>query len=195
MNHLATVLFVDDEEKVLQGFQRMLRNSPFRVITATSGQEGLRKIEQDPVDIVVSDYKMPEMTGTEFVSQVHRLHPEIVRIILTGHAELDMTIDSINKGHVFLFLRKPCCSAELTHALYQSIYRRQLLQKSRQMIAALEVQAGFLESLEAIEPGFTDVKKDSDGNVIIRPDPVDIRTLIAEAEAELDTATCNNKKK
>ncbi len=102
-----TVLFVDDEVSVLSTLKRMFRNEEYEVLTASSGTEGLEILAQVEVDLVVSDQRMPRMTGAEFLQQVSHKHPNTIRMIMSGYADIDAVIDAVNKGNISRFLTKP----------------------------------------------------------------------------------------
>jgi len=102
-----TVLFVDDEENILNALKRVLRRESYQIITAPSGPEGLKVLEEHEVQVVVSDQRMPEMSGTEFLTHVMERHPDAVRIILSGYTDVDTITDAINQGHIYKFLLKP----------------------------------------------------------------------------------------
>ena len=101
------VLFVDDEQSNLKALKRLFRNEPFDFIIYDSPTEALAKIEAIKPAVVISDQRMPEMSGTAFLEQVRNKQPHSVRIILTGHADLKTAMDAINNGHVFRFIQKP----------------------------------------------------------------------------------------
>jgi len=102
------VLFVDDEPAVLQGYQRLLRNE-FQMDTAVGGKGALIAIETTgPYAVVISDMRMPEMTGVEVLRKVKELSPDSVRMMLSGHADLNAAIAAVNEGSIFRFLTKPC---------------------------------------------------------------------------------------
>ncbi|WP_051617345.1 HD domain-containing phosphohydrolase [Desulfonatronovibrio hydrogenovorans] len=125
------VLFVDDDLNILEGFQRTLRKK-FQVETATGPMQGLRTInEKGPYAVVVADLKMPKISGIEFLSRVKKLFPETVRIMLTGHGDLNVAMEAINQGNVFRFLVKPCAPHEIDNALQAGIeqYRLVTLEK------------------------------------------------------------------
>ena len=105
--HRYTVLCVDDEENILSALKRLLRGEDYTVITVTSGAEGLKFLEENDVHLIISDQKMPVMSGTEFFSIVRERFPEAVRVILSGYTDVDTITDSINKGHIYKFLLKP----------------------------------------------------------------------------------------
>ena len=109
----AKILLVDDEEHVLSGYKRYLRNH-FEVHTANGGKLGLTAIQKEgPFAVVVSDFKMPEINGNQFLSNVRAIAPDTVRMMLTGYADLPTTIDAVNEGNIYRLLTKPCSSENL----------------------------------------------------------------------------------
>jgi FixJ family two-component response regulator/GGDEF domain-containing protein len=102
------ILFVDDEPAVLDGYQRLLRNQ-FRVSAALGGEQALTLIQSTgPFAVVISDMRMPGMNGAQFLARVREQAPNTVRMLLTGHADLDVAIEAVNEGKIFQFLTKPC---------------------------------------------------------------------------------------
>jgi len=102
-----TLLLVDDEPNILRSLVRLLRRDGYRILTAGSGSEGLEVLEKERVGVIISDQRMPEMTGTEFLSRVKERHPETVRLVLSGYTDLDSVTDAINRGAIYKFLTKP----------------------------------------------------------------------------------------
>ncbi len=102
-----TLLLVDDEVSILKALRRMLRNEGYRVLIAGSAREGLEILALNDVQVILSDQRMPEMTGTEFLSRVKDLHPDTVRIVLSGYTELSSIIEAVNQGAIYKFLIKP----------------------------------------------------------------------------------------
>lgn len=102
-----TVLLVDDEPNILSALNRLLRREGYRVLTAGSADEALAILAREPVDVVISDQRMPQMTGTELLARVKTLHPRTVRMILSGYSEISAVTDAINKGAVYKYLNKP----------------------------------------------------------------------------------------
>jgi response regulator RpfG family c-di-GMP phosphodiesterase len=102
-----TILVVDDEQLVLNSIKRILRNENYNLLTAQSGIKGLKLLKEHNVQLVISDHLMPGMTGVEFLQQVKVLYPEIITIMLTGHAETEIAIDAINEAGVNKFILKP----------------------------------------------------------------------------------------
>jgi len=108
----AKLLFIDDEQRVLTSMKALFRRH-FQVFVADSGAKALEFLERESVDIVISDQRMPGMTGVEVLSAIKDKHPGIIRILLTGYADLEAVEASINDCEVFRYLMKPCPSDEL----------------------------------------------------------------------------------
>ena len=104
----SRILFVDDDERILKGIVRQ-QGDDFDITTALGPMEALKLVnESEPFAVVVSDMRMPEMTGVDLLKRVREISPDTVRMILTGFAELNTTIQAVNEGHIFRFLSKPC---------------------------------------------------------------------------------------
>ena len=102
-----TLLIVDDEPSVLRSLERVLRRDGYHILSATSGAEGLELLARHDVQVIISDQRMPGMSGTEFLCRAWRLYPDTVRILLTGYVDFDALTDAINRGAVLKFLTKP----------------------------------------------------------------------------------------
>ncbi|MEW6250792.1 MAG: HD domain-containing phosphohydrolase [Planctomycetota bacterium] len=128
------ILCVDDEPKVLSAFQRQLHGQ-FDIVTATSGAEGLQRIaEAGPFAVVVSDMRMPGMDGIHFLSEVRKRTPDSVRIMLTGFADLQTTVEAVNEGNIFRFLAKPCAPEALARALQAGVTQFRLVTAERELL-------------------------------------------------------------
>ncbi len=103
----ANILLVDDEESILHSLKRCFRKSGWNIRTATSGFDGLDILALNSIDLVISDMKMPEMTGAEFLAEVAEKYPSTIRILLTGFSELESAIDAINRGKIYSYVSKP----------------------------------------------------------------------------------------
>ncbi|MEH6347097.1 MAG: response regulator [Bermanella sp.] len=102
-----TVLFVDDEISILNTLKRLLRNEEYQLLTASSAEEGLELLDSKKVDIVISDMRMPNIDGAEFLEKVKSKHPDIGRMIMSGFADLESVVKAINKGDINQFISKP----------------------------------------------------------------------------------------
>jgi putative nucleotidyltransferase with HDIG domain len=117
-NH--TVLFVDDEINILKALQRLMRNEPIEVLTANRPAEAFELIDQHAPQVIVSDQRMPEMSGVEFLSAVRERHNDVVRMMLTGYTDMTIAVDAINKGEIFRLITKPWNDDELKATLRQA---------------------------------------------------------------------------
>ena len=102
-----TLLLVDDEENILTSLRRLLRREGYTILIGHSGEQGLEILAQHPVDVIVSDQRMPNMTGVEFLRRVKTAYPDTVRMVLSGYTELQSITDAINEGAIYKFLTKP----------------------------------------------------------------------------------------
>ena len=138
------VLFVDDEPSILDGLRRALHDR-FLVSSADGGEQGLAKLRTDgPFAVVVSDMQMPGMNGAEFLARASEMVPDTVRILLTGHADVNAAIDAVNQGNIFRFLTKPCEKPILLEvirrgvALYHTTIDEKKRLKKAEMIERLQ---------------------------------------------------------
>ncbi|UXI69868.1 EAL domain-containing protein [Tahibacter amnicola] len=102
-----TLLMVDDEPNILHSLRRLMRGEGYEILTANSAHEALEILARQEVQVILSDQRMPNMDGTEFLARVRTLHPNTTRLVLSGYAELSTVIESVNRGTVFRFLTKP----------------------------------------------------------------------------------------
>jgi two-component system probable response regulator PhcQ len=161
------VLFVDDEPHVTEALKRALRKEPYEVLSASSAREALALMKREPVDVVISDERMPGMPGSEFLAVVFQEYPDTVRIILTGHANLDAAVRAINQGHIYRFLTKPVNDLELSVTIRQAIQYKELASGSRRLLKTARQQHALIEELERANPGITDVDRDEDGAIVL----------------------------
>ena len=101
------LLLVDDEPSILNALRRLFRRAGYRVLTANGGAEALELLAVNPVQIIISDQRMPEMSGVEFLSKVKDLYPQTVRMVLSGYSELSAVTDAINRGAIWKYINKP----------------------------------------------------------------------------------------
>ncbi len=106
------VLFVDDEEKVLASLKRTLHDEPYNTLFACGGKEALEILQQQEVHVIVTDMRMPEMDGLELLKTVKKDYPHIIRMVLSGYADMDTLLGAINQGEIFRFIPKPWKSNE-----------------------------------------------------------------------------------
>ena len=142
------ILIVDDDANLLKSFKRIL-GARFETVTAADGVEGLRAIkEQGPFTVAISDYKMPGMNGLEFFSQAGEADPRMVRILLTGFADLEMSLKALNEVDVFRLLTKPCPPKIMAKALYDAVGYHEAMGAEREMMdTTLKACVGMLADL------------------------------------------------
>ncbi|MFZ0927936.1 MAG: response regulator [Syntrophobacteraceae bacterium] len=181
-----TVLLVDDDPLVLDGLKRALHKEAYEALSAVSADEAFKILSCKKVDVVVSDEMMPGMLGSDFLSVVCNKYPETIRIILTGHPSLDTALRSINKGHVYRFLIKPCNGVELCITIKQAIQQRDLLLRSLSLLQTVRRQSSILEQLEEQHPGITKVNRSPDGAINISDVEEDLEALLKDIDWEVE---------
>ncbi|MDD3674337.1 HD domain-containing phosphohydrolase [Thauera propionica] len=133
------VLCVDDEANILSALRRLFRPCGYAVTVAGSGREGLAALEAEPFDLVISDMRMPEMNGAQFLEAVHHRWPDTMRILLTGYADIDSTIAAVNKGQIFRYVSKPWDDNDLLLVVRHALERKQL-ERDKARLEALTAQ-------------------------------------------------------
>ncbi|ADY53881.1 response regulator receiver protein [Pseudopedobacter saltans DSM 12145] len=123
------VLYVDDEDNNLISFKANFRME-YKVFTAISGEEALKILEKENIDIIITDQRMPNMTGVEFLEMVIEKNPDPMRILLTGYADMSAVIDAVNRGKIYHYLAKPWDEKEM-HETIQNAY--EALKKKRDL--------------------------------------------------------------
>jgi len=144
-----TILLVDDEENILSSLKRLLRRDGYRILTAGGGEQGLQILASETVDVIVSDQRMPNMTGVEFLRQVKNLHPDTVRIVLSGYTELQSITDAINEGAIYKFLTKPWDDEQLRANIQEAFNHKELADENRRLGSELALANQRLRQLLA----------------------------------------------
>ena len=145
-----TILFVDDEQNVLNTLTRMFKREPYRVLVAGSGAQALEMIERgERPSVIVSDQRMPGMTGAEFLEKAKVILPDSIRIVLTGYSDLDAAMDAINRGGVYRYITKPWNDADLRLTVRDATERYDLIRQNRALTEELKVKNLALEELNA----------------------------------------------
>lgn len=146
-NDRHVVLCVDDEENILHSLKRLLRREGYGLLTASSGKEGLQLLMENDVHLVISDQRMPEMAGTEFLALVKERHPDVIRICLTGYTDVDSITESINKGHIYKFFLKPWNDQSLKLEIKQALDQYDLIKANRDLHNKVVEQNEKLKSM------------------------------------------------
>lgn len=129
-----SILIIDDEPDIITALKRVFLNELYTVYSARSATAGLEILKLHPVKVVISDELMPVMTGSEFLAEVRRQYPHTIRIILTGHANLEAAMRSINQGEIYRFITKPWNDLELVLLIRSAIEKYNLEEANRSLI-------------------------------------------------------------
>lgn len=141
-----TMLLVDDESNILSVLTRVFRKEGYSILKAQSGKQGLELLEYNDVGVILSDQRMPEMTGVEFLSKVKERYPETIRIVLSGYTELNSVTDAINRGAIYKFLTKPWDDDLLRENIREAFDYYELRQKN--ILLAKQLHQANQELLE-----------------------------------------------
>lgn len=173
---LPRILCVDDEQNILDGLTRTLRNT-FSVETALGGQAGLDMLKAaEPFAVIMSDFRMPNMSGAEFLAAAREIMPDSVRVLLTGQAGLDGAIAAVNEGHIFRFLTKPCPTEVLIKSLTACVDQYRLVTTEKVLLG---------QTLHGSIRALTDVLAISNPEAFGRA--TRIRRIVSELMAECAT--------
>jgi CheY-like chemotaxis protein len=132
-----TLMLVDDEVAIISALRRLFRRDGYQLVTAHSGAEALELLASHPVDVIVSDQRMPGMTGVEFLRRTKALHPDTIRMTLSGFADLQSIIDAVNEGAIYKFLMKPWDDNRLREHVAQAFEQKELADDNRRLQAEL----------------------------------------------------------
>lgn len=141
-----SVLYVDDEENNLVSFKAAFRIK-YKVFIANSGTEALKILAEHPIVIIITDQRMPGMTGVDFLGQILEKYPDPMRILLTGYADMVAIVEAINKGKIFHYLTKPWNEDEVIsviNAAYQKYLENKLLKETNDKLAVSNDQLEFM---------------------------------------------------
>lgn len=133
MSDPPLVLCVDDEPNILRSLKRLLRREPYRVLTAEGAAAGLEILERETPALVISDYRMPHMTGLEFLAEVRVRLPHTLRVVLSGYAEVSLVLKAINEGLIYRFITKPWDDEQLKAHIRQCLAAHATLRENREL--------------------------------------------------------------
>ena len=183
---MSRILILDDEDSILKSLKLLLRVAPCTVGNKTftleveafvSPLEAILRARHEPFDLFLSDYRMPEMDGVEFLKAVKVIQPDAARLILSGYADLNALVRAVNEVGIDRFIGKPWNDYELLSAIAQSLAHRELMLENRQLANLVRLDMGDItpetleaQRLEALEPGITQVNWGPDGSVLLDAD-------------------------
>ena len=146
---VSTILIVDDEPGILSALRRLLHATRYQVLTAEGGATALEILASREVDLIISDMRMPGMSGTELFSRAQELYPDTVRILLTGYSEIDAVVRAINEGGIYRYLNKPWDDHDLLLTINQAFEQKRLRQETARLLALTQKQNDELASFNA----------------------------------------------
>lgn len=148
MNEEVKILCVDDEKSVLKALERLFLDNDYEIITAESGEEGLEALKDtEPIQLIISDYRMPGMNGVDFLKKVYKLRPETIRIVLSGYADTAAIVEAINEGGIYKFIPKPWNDDELKVTISNALDHYFAQQKNIQLTKKLEAKNDELREI------------------------------------------------
>jgi diguanylate cyclase (GGDEF)-like protein/PAS domain S-box-containing protein len=160
-NFGRTLLLVDDEGLLLGALKRELHGTDYVLLTASSGKEALGILAESDVQVILSDYSMPGMSGVEFLTEARRLYPDAVRMVLSGYADIGAIIDSINLGYIYKFISKPWDRMQLREIVVEAFAHYDLLRQGAQFSRVFEnTSEGIMilgkdGSIQSVNPAFS----------------------------------------
>jgi len=146
---LPVILCVDDEPNILSSLRRLFRPKGFQILVADSGKAGLAVLEAETVDLVISDMRMPEMNGAQFLEHVRQRWPDTVRLLLTGHSDVTAIIDAINRGEIYRYITKPWDDNDIVLIVRQALERKAMELETKRLEALTAKQNLELKELNA----------------------------------------------
>lgn len=144
------VLYVDDEINNLNSFKATFRRD-FEVFTAISAKEGRKILDTNEIGVIITDHRMPVMTGIEFLESIINIYPDTIRILLTGFADINAVMDAINRGQVYKYIVKPWQNDELKMYISNAMEIYKLRRENKELAAKLKMALAELESIKSLK--------------------------------------------
>lgn len=144
------ILIVDDEPRILRALVRLLRKEGYLVLTAESGEAGLEALQGREASVVISDYRMPGMSGVDFLRQVKAVAPDAVRVIISGYMDVNLITEAVNAGEVFRFITKPWDDGALKALVWQCVEQFQLVQENQRLQSQVQATNRELRELNRV---------------------------------------------
>lgn len=175
------VVVLDDEENILESVKRLFFRETFGIATTSDHQTALQHIEKEKIKVVLSDQRMPNISGVEFLKHVREKYPDVVRILITGHADIQAAEDAINQGGVYRFINKPWNSDELKATVKQAMEHYDLVIENRNLYESTKTKNEELELLNRKFKNMYEVQKEFTSTV-----SHELRTPLASIKSTVD---------
>lgn len=158
------ILFVDDEENVLKAMCRIFKRENYTILTASSGPEALEILQKKPVHVVISDHRMQGMTGVELLRKIKALYPQIIRIMLTGHADVNAIMGAVNEGAIYKFITKPWHDEDLRLTVSLALEQYDLIEENKSLKSQQEKQKKKIDKLSR----FINIHRSQVGTMLLK---------------------------
>jgi len=162
-----TVLLVDDEPHIITALERVLQDLPVKILSASNGNEGLSILRDNEVHVVISDERMPQMAGSDFLALAKEQYPSTIRMMLTGHASIAAAMHAVNEGAIYRFFLKPWNDLEVVLAVKSACDLYDVEEENRLLIRMVKIHQNHLRDLDQKFPDLLQHKKDADGNIVL----------------------------
>jgi len=151
-----TLLLVDDEPNIIRSLKRLLRSEPIAILTASNGREAMEIFQNQSIQVLLTDNIMPEMTGIELIKKVKACSPQTVRIILSGHSDMDAVLSAINEGEAYRFIMKPWNDLDIKATVALAFAHYKLVEDNARMHNELEEKSRLLDEVKSRHPEIFD---------------------------------------
>lgn len=178
------VLFINEDQKITESFEHEFLNQPFETKGALSAEEALEVLKLGEIGAVVFDADIGENGGTEFITAVHNIRPDVMGIMLIEQSGLQAAEQALTDGIIFRFLIKPYNMADLAATIRQAFYQRDLINENRRLLQISKEQFGIIKRLGQETKGIFDLQKSQSGSIILN-DPGDLNKLLKNLSNEI----------
>jgi len=163
------ILVVDNSPLILKALQRIFRCEGYNILTATCAQEAMKTMEDENIDMIITDENMPGLSGTDLLSLVKHKFPSVIKIMITGTNDIEVARDAINSGEIYRFFTKPWDDFELLISVKYALEHKATKQENDKLRSLVNKQKKLLNNLEKEHPGIADKRLTESGAIVIDP--------------------------
>lgn len=180
------ILVVDDEIYFLNSIKRTLKKEKFEVLCAASAKDAFEVLKNEKIELVISDYRMAEMNGIEFLKEVFKQYPDTIRFMLTGETNMEIAMQAINEGAISRFFTKPCNIFELAITIDEVLKQKELMEHTKRLLDKAKQQSNLLKETKDNSLNISQVQRDKDGAIIMEKTEVDYEDFLKQISDFLD---------